>query len=203
MKIIAYPNQNNVISEAGKIIGQPLPPNSVIVEVESLDLAPQTAARLKADGTVEIVANFVGSGPWYDQQASTANRLVPIEITEYGVTPAETWAMEPRPETTAERRAREKAEAEAAAAAEAARLANLVLSPVAIRLAANQLGVRDLIEAAVAAPETPKDVKDFWEYALEYKRSHPLWVQFAPLIGKTEADIDALFAAGDAIMKTL
>lgn len=107
---------------------------------------------------------------------------------------------EPRPETTAEKKAREKAEADAAAAAEAERKANRSLSRLQIRLAANQLGLRDQIEALVADPATPITFVDYWREASEYRRSHPIWPQAVALIGKTEADLDALYDLGETLI---
>lgn len=105
----------------------------------------------------------------------------------------------PRPETTAEREARETAEADAAAAAEAERRANRSLSRLQIRLAANQLGLRDQIEALVANPATPITFVDYWREAIEYRRSHPIWPEALALIGKTEADLDALYDLGETL----
>lgn len=105
----------------------------------------------------------------------------------------------PRPETSAEKKAREKAAADAAAAVEAARKANRSLSPVQIRFAASQLGLRDAIEALVADPATPRAFRDYWEYSTEYRRSHPIWPEALALIGKTEADLDALYDLGETL----
>ncbi len=100
---------------------------------------------------------------------------------------------DPRPLTRAEQAARAKAEADAKAQADAAALAALEITAVQARLAANDMGIRDDIERVVSAPATDRAVKNLWEYSTTFRRSHPLWERFAPMIGKTSADIDAFF----------
>lgn len=68
------------------------------------------------------------------------------------------------------------------------------LSAWQIRKALNQMGLRDAVEAAVAAG--PQDAKDAWAYANEFERSHPLIESFAQALGKSDEDIDALFTLG-------
>jgi len=102
---------------------------------------------------------------------------------------------QPRPETAAEIAARAQAEADA----QAARKANRVLTPLQFRRAANQLGLRDEIEALMANPEAPMDLKDYWIAGLEFRRSHPAWPQVLALMGKTDADLDALFDLGETL----
>lgn len=195
MRMIVFPGAGGIISSAGQILGQALPEGAVLVEVESADLPSNSAARVKPDGSVEIVANWVGSGPWFDQSASTANRETAIHITELGVDPeAEGWAMTPRPETSAERTAREAAEAAAASAAAAqARLAANV-SMAQFRKALHQVGLLGAVTAVMAAEGTPEAIKIDWEYATEVRRAWPAWGEFLPLIDKTESDLDAVFA---------
>lgn len=106
---------------------------------------------------------------------------------------------EPRPETAAEIATRVQAAAAAAAEAERQRRATRVLTPLQFRRAANQLGLRDEIEALMANPQTPMDLKDYWIAGLEFQRSHPAWPQVLALMGKTEADLDALFDLGETL----
>ena len=63
-----------------------------------------------------------------------------------------------------------------------------------IRKALNQMGLREAVEAAVAAGS--QDAKDAWQYANEFERTHPLIESFAQALGKSDEDIDALFALG-------
>jgi hypothetical protein len=213
MKIIVTPGPNGLISTAGQIIGQPLADNAIIVDVASLDLPPSSAAIVKADGTVEIVANWLGSGPWYDQAAATADRLTPIEITEYGVDPTtKNWAMTPRAETAAEKKAREKAEAEALAAAERARIMALSASAVQFAQASAMAGIISEAEAvawasagtlpavlAAAIDAIPDPAAQFQARikaagATTYERGSAVVMALGAAIGKTEAELDALFA---------
>ena len=68
------------------------------------------------------------------------------------------------------------------------------LSAWQIRKALNQMGLREAVEAAVAAGS--QDAKDAWQYANEFERTHPLIESFAQALGKSDEDIDALFALG-------
>lgn len=214
-KIIVTPGPNGLVSNAGQIIGTPLPDGAVLVDLPggTTKLPDKTAGVLR-DGEIVIVPNWKGSGPWFVQDApapadgrqtvkkvnlseiegATVDRLTAIDIDLYDFNPEEAgWKMTPRPETSAEKKAREKAEADAAAAQEAERRANRKVSAVQIRLAANELGVRHAIETVVADPETPQEVKDYWEYSTEYHRASPVWAIAAPLISATDAMIDQLF----------
>lgn len=60
------------------------------------------------------------------------------------------------------------------------------------RRAALQLELLDAIEAVV--PSMPRDWQIKWEYAIEYLRSDPAWDVAAAALGKTPADVDALFS---------
>lgn len=167
-------------------------------------LAPAEGQRIGlVDGAVSLVWDLRGSSAFGGPDGRTAVRvpdspvmvgkswddLAVLKFDEhpYGLLRAA------RPETALEKRAREKAEADAAAALEAERRANRRVSAVQIRLAANDLGVRHAIETVVADPETPQEVKDYWEYSTEYHRASPVWAIAAPLISATDEMIDQLF----------
>lgn len=66
-----------------------------------------------------------------------------------------------------------------------------VVSPRQIRLALNQMGLRSAVEAYVAAQG--QDVQDSWAFTTAFSRTHPLLLGAAAALGKTDADIDALF----------
>lgn len=66
------------------------------------------------------------------------------------------------------------------------------VTPYQIREAMNQLGLRADVEAAIAAGD--QSIKDLWNYAPSFKRDHPKIAEIATSIGKTDADIDSLFA---------
>lgn len=61
-----------------------------------------------------------------------------------------------------------------------------------IRKGLNASGLRDAVEAAVAAAD--QDTQDAWQYAKEFERDHPLVKSLAAGLGKTDTEIDALFA---------
>jgi hypothetical protein len=64
-----------------------------------------------------------------------------------------------------------------------------------MRKALNAAGMRDAIEYAVAN-SGDQAVQDGWEYATEFNRYDPFVVQFGVAMGKTEAEMDALFQLG-------
>lgn len=229
MRIVVSPGPDGVISIGPQIQGSALPDSAIVVQVEGQTIIgyaladgarvididrdsadPHETLVLQPDGSVTSRYDYRGSGPWYDQQASSADRLTQRQIeeanivppNEYGhpVTPGwEHMAMTPRPESAAEKKTREKAEADARAAAEAARKANRVLSPIQIRQATDEMGIRDAIEDLVANPATPRAIRDYWEYSPVYRRSSPVWAQALPLLGATEADLDRLYDIGEAL----
>ncbi len=65
------------------------------------------------------------------------------------------------------------------------------VTPWQIRKALNQLGLRTSVEAAVAAAD--QETKDGWEFAQEFRRDNPLIASLGVALGKTDAEIDALF----------
>lgn len=65
-------------------------------------------------------------------------------------------------------------------------------TPRQIRLALTQIGVRQQIEEWVNTQ--PLDVQDNWHYASVFLRDNVLINEAATVLGKTSADIDALFA---------
>lgn len=65
------------------------------------------------------------------------------------------------------------------------------VTPWQMRRALNQLGLRAMVEAAVAAGD--QDAKDGWDYALEIRRDNPLLAGMAQALGMTGAQLDDLF----------
>lgn len=76
----------------------------------------------------------------------------------------------------------------------AARMA-MSISPRQMRHALNQLDLRDQVEAAVAASED-QDMIDGWEYADTFDRLHPLVIALGAVLGKTDEELDEIFALG-------
>lgn len=64
-----------------------------------------------------------------------------------------------------------------------------------IRKALNYFGLRSAVEAAISA-SGDVDLQDAWQYAPSFVRTHPLVVGMGPMLGKTDAEIDAVFDYG-------
>ena len=67
------------------------------------------------------------------------------------------------------------------------------VSPWQIRKVLNAAGLRSAAEAAVAAAD--QTTKDAWEFASMYERKNPMIARMEAALGKTPAEIDALFVA--------
>ena len=65
------------------------------------------------------------------------------------------------------------------------------LTPWQIRKALNRSGLREAVEAAVAAGG--KDMQDGWEFATEILRHDPLVVAMGAALHKTDEEMDDLF----------
>lgn len=205
MKILVIPGADGVISDAGQILGQPLPDTAVVIDVTSLELPPATAARINTSGELEIVANWRGSGPWYDQGAALADRETPIHITELGLDPREQpWAMTPRPLTKAEIAAQTKAEAEAKAAAEAEAKAARTILPEQLQVIVILQQIKPKItEALEKAGKTAVEIEA--AVAMIDYRTRPIryddatLARCAALLGWDKAAYDAFWAACEAV----
>lgn len=68
------------------------------------------------------------------------------------------------------------------------------LTPRQIRQAMTALGLRAEVEAAIAS--SSQDLKDWWEFAQSFERNHPMVVGMGQALGKTPAELDALFTLG-------
>ncbi|GAA0005353.1 hypothetical protein [Bradyrhizobium elkanii] len=65
------------------------------------------------------------------------------------------------------------------------------VTPRQIRLALNQIGLRQQVEDWVKSQD--QDTQDNWSYATEFVEDNPLLVACVAAVGKTEADKTALF----------
>jgi hypothetical protein len=63
-----------------------------------------------------------------------------------------------------------------------------------IRLALNSAGLRDVVEAAVAAGT--RDLRDWWEFSTEVQRDHPMVMQMITALGVSPAQADDLWRMG-------
>ena len=68
----------------------------------------------------------------------------------------------------------------------------IVVSALQIRLALSQQGLRSAFEAYVATAD--QATKDSWQFATSFERNNSIIATAAAAIGKTPADVDALFA---------
>lgn len=67
-----------------------------------------------------------------------------------------------------------------------------VVTPVQIRLALNQLGLRKSVEDYVSAANY--DIQDMWQYSLEYRRDNVYLLQVASQLGISVDDVFILAA---------
>lgn len=73
----------------------------------------------------------------------------------------------------------------------------ITVSAWQIRKALNQLSLRDLVEGAIA--QADQDTKDAWEYATEFERTHTLVINLGLALGKTEEELDSIFALAQSL----
>jgi hypothetical protein len=78
------------------------------------------------------------------------------------------------------------------------RVPSWIVSPRQLRLALNRLGLRTLIENAVANSNN-QDLKDYWEYSVYVDRFHPLVDQLASQLGLTSKQVDDLFELAESL----
>lgn len=65
------------------------------------------------------------------------------------------------------------------------------VSPRQIRQALTAANLRAQVEAAVSAGD--QDLKDWWEFATQFERNHPMVIGMADGLGVTEQQLDDLF----------
>lgn len=73
----------------------------------------------------------------------------------------------------------------------------IAVAPRQIRHALNAAGLRDAVEAAVAAGG--RDLTDWWEYSITIESDHPMVAAMAAALGQSEAQVRALFEAAEAL----
>lgn len=72
-------------------------------------------------------------------------------------------------------------------------------SPFRGRTALRRAGLFSQVEAMIALPETPDEVKDAWEYAIEWRRMDPMIISLATALNMTDTQVDDLFKAAAQI----
>lgn len=65
------------------------------------------------------------------------------------------------------------------------------VSPRQIRQALTRVGLRATVEGAIAAGD--QDTKDWWEFATQFERQHPMVVTMGQGLKQTDAQMDALW----------
>lgn len=65
------------------------------------------------------------------------------------------------------------------------------VSPRQIRMALTRAGLRDQVEAAVAAGD--QDLKDWYEFSITFERTNAQVAAMGQALGQTEAQLDALW----------
>lgn len=68
---------------------------------------------------------------------------------------------------------------------------SITVSPRQIRLALNQMQMRDAVETFVKTAS--RDVQDVWEFSVEIRRDDPVLNQLYPALGLTSEQVDAIF----------
>lgn len=76
----------------------------------------------------------------------------------------------------------------------------IVVSPRQFRRALLDAGLLDDIERLMTDSTTPRPLRIDWEWATEFRADYPGWNQMLAAIGKTRADLDALFAVAAQVV---
>lgn len=66
-------------------------------------------------------------------------------------------------------------------------------TPFQGRMALSNADYLSQVEAIINDPNTPKETKIAWEYAIEWKRMSPMIVNLASTLGMTDEEVDQLF----------
>ena len=74
----------------------------------------------------------------------------------------------------------------------------ITVSAWQIRKGLNQLGLRDQVEAAVAASNS-RDLSDGWQHAVEFESDNAFVVAMAASLGMTNAEMRALFELAEGL----
>lgn len=170
------------------------------MEYAQLNLAGTDAIQVTTHGNVEWDANHFCPASALTEEESAFFRVVPLLDIAQPAFDTMTqscfrdgcervlgkWQYKWRiddltPEQAAENQAR----------ALQAKRESLVVTPWQIRKAINATGLREYVEAGVSVSD--QYTKDAWEFAQEFKRLDPLVIRLGATLGKTDAELDALF----------
>ena len=73
------------------------------------------------------------------------------------------------------------------------------VTPLQFRIALEAADLLDAAEAIVADPETPRNARLAWEYAITIERVNPFIDQFAAVLGLSATQVDEIFEAAAQI----
>ena len=74
---------------------------------------------------------------------------------------------------------------------------NIVVSPRQMRQALNAMNLRNDVETAVATGS--QDLKDWWEYATQFEKTHPQVVQMAAELNVSDSTLTDLFVLASTL----
>ena len=67
-----------------------------------------------------------------------------------------------------------------------------IITPRQIRMQLTNSGLRETVESIINS-STDFELKDWWEYSLDYDRGNSILIAFATQLGLTEEQVDAMF----------
>ena len=156
------------------------------------NIAPVTAQVVEAIA-VQQAAITEAAAKKAEAEAAAAQEIEDAKARETAANEAKALAE------AAEAAAKEaQAKADAALKAAAALAApppepvDACIDNLQIRLALNAAGLRDSVEAAVAASD--QSVKDWWAYAKRFLRHNPMVLAMGQALGQTDEQLDQLWA---------
>lgn len=80
---------------------------------------------------------------------------------------------------------------------EAEQLRIVNISPRQIRMAMTQMGLRETVEAVIAAGD--QDLKDWYQFSTYFDRNHPQVIAMATALNVSDAQLDALWLLGKTL----
>lgn len=167
----------------------PVRPNEMLQPAFTVDIEPMPATQgfkqvLQGGdafgvGSVWALVEDRRAEVWYDENG--AQVTIPL-----GPLPAEAVTTTPRPSIAHVWQG-------GAWVVDPSLVPPIAATPWQIRKALNQLGLRQQVEATIAG-SADVELQDAWQYTSLFERNHPLVIGMGPILGKTEQEIDAVFA---------
>lgn len=76
----------------------------------------------------------------------------------------------------------------------------IVVSAKQLQISLHRSGLLDSVLAIMASPDTDPEVRISWERSAEFHRNHPMVVAMGDALGKTVAEVDAVFALAETLI---